>query len=161
MWLWHPADHWVFNVAERAAQFEAFSDVEQFGEAASRLAQQAASRVLALRERFDSIESAARYLAQAATDGFWQNYQAGIAAALVGDMSAAATRFQAVAATPATVAWISEAQARAKRLSDSFASTTRAREVVAAEVARTRGSLGLPALPAGADPWAATGRIAA
>ena len=60
-----------------------------------------------------------------------------------------------------TAAWIGEAQARAQRLFDSFTSMTRARELVAAEVARTREKLGLPALPADADLWAPAGYVAA
>jgi hypothetical protein len=161
MWFWHPADHWVFNEFERVAPFQEFRDDVQFAEVASQLAERAASQVLVLREKFDSIEAVAAYLTQTPTGGFWQDYQAGIAASLVGDTSTAAARFHAVAAIPATAAWIGEAQARAQRLFDSFTSMARARELVAAEVARTREKLGLPALPTDADLWAPAGRIAA
>lgn len=159
MWFWHPADHWVFNEFERVAPFQEFRDDAQFSEVASQFAERAASQVVALREKFDSIEAVAKYLAQTPIDGFWQNYQAGIAASLVGDTSAAAARFQAVAATPATAAWISDAQARAQRLFDSFTSMTRARELVAAEVTRTREKLKLPELPSDSDLWASDERI--
>jgi hypothetical protein len=161
MWFWHPADHWVFNEFERVAPFQEFHDGVQFAEAASQLAEQAASQVLVLREKFDSLEAVAKYLTQTPTDGFWQNYQAGIAASLVGDTSTATARFQAVAATQSTAAWVGQAQARAQRLFDSFTSVTRAREVVASEVARTREKLGLPALPTDSDLWAPAGRVTA
>lgn len=161
MWFWHPADHWVFNEFERVAPFQEFCDDVQFAEVASQLAERAAAQVLVLREKLDSIEAVAAYLTQTPTGGFWQDYQAGIAASLVGDTSAAAARFQAVAAIPVTAAWIGEAQARAQRLFDSFTSMARARELVAAEVARTREKLGLPALPTDSDLWAPAGRIAA
>lgn len=154
MWFWHPANHWVFNEFDRVAPFQEFRDEAQFAEVASQLAESAASQVIALREKFDSIEAVAKYLTQTQTDGFWQNYQAGIAASLTGDMSAAAARFQAVAATTATAAWVSEAQARAKHLFESFTSVTRARELVAAEVTRTREKLTLPEWPADTDIWA-------
>jgi len=157
--VWHPADHWVFNEFERVAPFQEFRDDAQFSEVASQFAERAASQVVALREKFDSIEAVAKYLAQTPIDGFWQNYQAGIAASLVGDTSTAAARFQAVAATPATAAWISEAQARAQRLFDSFTSMTRARELVAAEVTRTREKLKLAELPSDSDLWAPTVRL--
>jgi hypothetical protein len=153
MWLWHPADHWVFNEFERAAPFQDFQDDVQFAEIASQLAERAAARVIELRRKFESIETVARHLLHSPTDGFWQNYQAGIAATLVGDMSAAAARFRAVAATPAAAAWVSNAQARAQHLFDSFTSMARARELVSAEVARTREKLGLPALPNGGELW--------
>ena len=154
MWFWHPAEHWVFNEFERVAPFQELRDGLQFAEAASQLAERAASQVLVLRQKFNSIEAVAAHLAQTSTGGFWQDYQAGIAASLVGDTSTAAARFRAVASIPATAAWIGEAQARARRLSDSFTSMTRAREFVAAEVARTREKLGLPPLPRASDPWA-------
>jgi hypothetical protein len=161
MWFWHPADHWVFNEFERVAPFQEFRDDVQFAEVASQLAERAASQVLVLREKFDSIAAVATYLTQTPTGGFWQDYQAGIAASLVGDTSAAAARFQAVAATQSTAAWVGEAQARAQRLFDSFTSMTRARELVAAEVARTREKLGLPALSTDADLWVPAGRVTA
>lgn len=160
MWFWHPADHWVFNEFERVAPFQEFRDDVQFAEVASRLAERAASQVLALRQKFNSIEAAAAYLTQAPTGGFWQDYQAGIAASLVGDTPAAAARFQAVASIPATAAWIGEAQARAQRLFGSFTSMSRARELVAGEVARTREKLKLPQLPSDSDVWASGSRIA-
>ena len=152
-------DHWVFNEFERVAPFQEFRDDVQFAEVASHLAERAASQVLVLRQKFNSIEAVAAYLTQTPTGEFWQDYQAGIAASLVGDTSTAAARFQAVASIPATAAWIGEAQARAQRLFDSFTSMTRARELVAAEVALTREKLGLPALPADADLWAQAGRV--
>jgi hypothetical protein len=161
MWFWHPADHWVFNEFERVAPFQEFRDDVQFAEVASQLAERAASQVLVLRQKFNSIEAVAAHLTQTPTGGFWQDYQAGIAASLVGDTSTAAARFQAVASIAATAPWIGEAQARAQRLFDSFTSMTRARELVAAEVARTREKLGLPALPADVDLWASAGRVAA
>jgi len=154
MWFWHPTDHWVFHEYERVAPFHEFRDDAQFAEVASELAKRAASRVIAAREKFDSIEAVARYLMQTPTDGFWLNYQAGIAASLIGDTSTAAVRFQALAAIPSDAAWVSEAKDRARRLFDSFTSTTRTRELVAAEVARTREKLGLPALPSATDLWA-------
>jgi hypothetical protein len=159
MWLWHPADHWVFNEFERVAPFQEFRDDAQFSEVASQLAARAASQVMALREKFDSIDSVAKYLSQTPPDGFWQNYQAGIAASLIGDTTGAAARFRAFAATPATAAWVSNAQARAQRLSESFTSITRAREVVALEVARTREKLGLPELPTDTDLWTSVARV--
>jgi hypothetical protein len=163
MWFWHPADHWVFNEFDRVAPFQEFRDDAQFGEVASQLAERAASQVIALREKFDSIESVARYLTQKPADGLWPSYQAAIAASLIGDAAAAKAYFQAVAAVPAVAPWqwIGDVQARAKRLFESFTSIARAREVIAAEVARTREKLGLPELSTDTDLWAPTGRIAA
>lgn len=153
MWFWHPADHWVFNEFERVAPFHEFREATQFSEVADRLAESAATQVIALRQKFDSIESVASYLIDKPAEGLWPNYQAAIAASLVGDTLAAKSHFEAVAASPAVAPWewVSEVQARARRLSNAFTTTVRARRVVALEVARTREKLGLPELPNGAD----------
>lgn len=159
MWLWHPADHWVFNEFARVAPFHERHDDAQFRDVASRLAEHAAAEVRALRRKFASVESVARYLLQKPAEGLWPNYQAAIAASLIGDTAAAKAHFDAVAAIPAVAPWewVSDVQARANRLALSFTSLERAREAIAVEVARTRAKLGLPELPNVADLWCSPG----
>jgi hypothetical protein len=56
--------------------------------------------------------------------------------------------------TPATARYLSEVQARARRLSESITSVAQARRLIAEEVAQTREALGLSALPIDGDLWA-------
>lgn len=163
MWLWHPADHWVFNEFDRVAPFYEFHDDAQFRDVAAQLAEQAEAEVQKLRWKFDSLESVAKHLMQKPAEGLWPNYQAAIAASLIGDMSAAKTHFDAVAAIPAVAPgdWVRDVQAKANRLAMSFTSLANAREAVAAEVARTREKLGLPELPNVADLWNHSGETQA
>lgn len=112
MWLWRESDHLSFDVSEAGARTESFRNEAQFAREAKELARTAADQVRQCRERFRDLPAiAADLAARPARPGWlWEDYHAGVAAALVGDAPTAAQRLDAVLRADPDVPWIAQAQ---------------------------------------------------
>ncbi|MER5279364.1 hypothetical protein ABT025_27025, partial [Streptomyces sp. NPDC002809] len=91
---------------------------DQFTSLALELSRQAAANVTALREKFAGLPDATRYLtSRPVRQGFlWDSFDAGIAAALVGDPDTARDYFERVLREDALVPWEVDAQEKAREL---------------------------------------------
>ncbi|MFC7327930.1 hypothetical protein [Marinactinospora rubrisoli] len=118
MWLWQDLGHIAFNIGERLSVTEDYRGDEQFARVADDLAGRARTRVERLRRRFPDLAAVAGHLtAQPAGRGrFWEPWNAGVAAALVGDAALARERFADVLAEEAVAPWMEEAQRAARDL---------------------------------------------
>ncbi|MBM4824050.1 MULTISPECIES: hypothetical protein [Streptomyces] len=98
MWLWHDVDHLAFHVDAVRVSPEPFRSEEQFTPLALELSRQAAASVTALREKFPVLPEVVRYLtSRPVRRGFlWDCFDAGIAAALVGDPDTARDHFERI-----------------------------------------------------------------
>jgi SAM-dependent methyltransferase len=117
MWLWHDVDHLAFHVDAVRTGPELFRTEDQFTPLALDLGRQAAANVTALREKFPALPDVARYLtSRPVRRGFlWDSFDAGIAAALIGDPEMARAHFERVLREDAFAPWIVEAQEKTPR----------------------------------------------
>ncbi len=118
MWLWHDVDHLAFHVEGVRVGSELFRTEDQFTRVALDLSRQAAASVVALREKFLALPGAARYLmSRPVRRGFlWDSFDAGIAAALIGNPDAARDHFERVLREDPLAPWMVEAQEKAREL---------------------------------------------
>ncbi|MGR6968203.1 hypothetical protein ACU639_01050 [Streptomyces cynarae] len=118
MWLWQDLDHFAFNVSERLSGSEDYRSDEQFSRVAEELALRAQTRLQKLRDRFPDLQAVASHLAaQPVRRGwFWEPWNAGVAAALVGDVSLARQRFAAVLDEEPIAPWMGDAQQTAREV---------------------------------------------
>ncbi|MEU8833698.1 hypothetical protein [Streptomyces sp900116325] len=118
MWLWQDLDHFAFNVSERLSGTEDYRSDEQFSPMAEDLALRAQTHVQKLRDQFPDVESVASHLAaQPVRRGwFWELWNAGVAAALVGDVPLAQQRFAAVLDEESIAPWMDDAQQTTREL---------------------------------------------
>ncbi|MFD8914827.1 hypothetical protein [Streptomyces sp. NPDC059575] len=118
MWLWQDVEHFVFNVSERLSGTEHYRSDQQFAPEAEELALRAQSAVQTLRTRFPDLRSVASDLAaQPVRRGwFWEPWNAGVAAALVGDVPLARQRFATVLAEEPIAPWMDAAQQTTREL---------------------------------------------
>src|SRR5688500_14290339 len=118
MWLWQDLDHFAFNISERLSGTEDYRGDEQFAPVVEALALSAQTHVLKIRDQFPDLGSVASYLTAApvSRSGFWELWNAGVAAALVGDVSSARQRFAAVLDEEPFVEWIDDAPQAARQL---------------------------------------------
>ncbi|MYQ45934.1 hypothetical protein GTW40_12830 [Streptomyces sp. SID4985] len=112
MWLWQDLDHFAFHVSEELSGSEHYRSDQQFTPVADELALHAQDAVQKLRDRFPDLESVASDLAaQPVRRGwFWDAWHAGVAAALVGNVSLARQRFATVLAEEPIAPWMDDAQ---------------------------------------------------
>ncbi|MFE6869292.1 hypothetical protein ACFVFS_22410 [Kitasatospora sp. NPDC057692] len=118
MWLWHDVDHLAFHTDVLQVGSEPFRTEDQFTPLAVELGRQAAVNVTALRERFATLPDVARHLiSRPVRRGFiWDGFDAGIAAALVGDPETARDHFDRVIREDPLAPWMVQAQAKAYEL---------------------------------------------
>ncbi|MEU0627155.1 hypothetical protein [Streptomyces sp. NPDC005989] len=118
MWLWHDVDHLAFHVDAVRIGSELFRTEGQFTPVALDLGRQAAVNVTALREKFPDMPNVARHLtSRPVRRGFlWDSFDAGIAAALIGEPDMARDHFERVLREDALVPWITEVQERTREL---------------------------------------------
>ncbi|MFJ4923834.1 hypothetical protein [Streptomyces sp. NPDC088725] len=118
MWLWHDVDHLAFHVDALRTGPELFRTEDQLTPLALDLGRQAAANVTALREKFPDLPNVALYLtSRPVRRGFlWASFDAGIAAALIGDPDMARDHFKRVLREDALAPWIVEAQERTREL---------------------------------------------
>ncbi|MET9674662.1 hypothetical protein ABZY68_16425 [Streptomyces sp. NPDC006482] len=149
MWLWHDVDHLAFHVDALRVGSELFRTEEQFTPLALALSRHAAASVTALRERFPALPDVARYLtSRSVRRGFlWDGFDAGIAAALVGDPDTARDHFERVLREDALVPWMVDAQEKARELHAIAADRDAVTAWVTRAVASCRSKLGLDPVP--------------
>lgn len=118
MWLWHDVDHLAFHVDAVRVGSELFRNEDQFTRLALELGRQAAANVTALREKFAGLPDAARYLTSRPVRRgfFWDSFDSGIAAALVGDPDTARDHFERVLREEPLAPWMVDAQEKAREL---------------------------------------------
>lgn len=118
MWLWHDVDHLAFHVDAVRVSHEPFRTEDQFTPLALELSRQAAANVTALREKFPALPDVAQYLTSRPLRWgfFWDGFDAGVAAALVGDPDAARDQFERVLREDPLAPWMVEAQEKAREL---------------------------------------------
>ena len=118
MWLWQDRGQLAFDVGSREPGFERFVNPAQFTLDAQSLARRAAGLALEYRARFLDLPTVTDVLtSQKPRPGhFWDNYHAGIAAGLTGDISIARQRLDQVLAEDAFAPWMVQAQESARQL---------------------------------------------
>ncbi|MFF4577259.1 recombinase family protein [Streptomyces sp. NPDC001373] len=119
MWLWQDFDHLAFDFAEGMRPTEDFRSDEQFTAVADALALEAAQHVQDIRSRFSGLDKVTECLLQRPDrSGYlWENFNAGVAAALMGQPEAARQRLQKVLDEDPMSEWIREAQQTARDVS--------------------------------------------
>ncbi|MFF4309637.1 hypothetical protein [Streptomyces sp. NPDC001507] len=149
MWLWHDVGHLAFHVDAVRVGSELFRTEDQFTPLALELSRHAAANVTALREKFPALPSVARYLTlRPMRRGFlWDGFDAGIAAALVGDPDTARDHFERVLREDPLAPWMVEAQEKARELQAIAADRDAVTAWVARGVDSCRSKLGLDAMP--------------
>ncbi len=149
MWLWHDVDHLAFHVDAVRVGSELFRTEDQFTRLAAELSRQAAANVTALRERFPGLADVARYLtSRPVRRGFlWDSFDAGVAAALVGDADTARDHFERVLREDALVPWMVDAQEKARELHAIAADRDAVTAWVTRAVDSCRNKLGLDPVP--------------
>ncbi|NUK26839.1 hypothetical protein [Streptomyces lunaelactis] len=145
MWLWHDVDHLAFHAETARTGPELFRAEDQFTPLALELGRRAAAEVTVLREKFPALADVARYLtARPLRRGFlWESFDAGIAAALVGDTDTARDLFERVLREDALAPWMVEAQEKARELHVIAADHDAVTAWVARAVDSCRSKLGL------------------
>ncbi|MFD3701292.1 hypothetical protein ACFWUZ_35145 [Streptomyces sp. NPDC058646] len=118
LWMWHDVDHLAFHAEAARIGPELFRTDDQFTPLALELSRRAAAEVTAQREKFSALPDIARYLTSGPVRrGFlWDGFDAGIAAALVGDTGLACHLFEQVLREEALAPWMVEAQEKAREL---------------------------------------------
>ncbi|WP_405533218.1 hypothetical protein OG592_38975 [Streptomyces avidinii] len=157
MWLWQDVGHVTFNVRAAHRGSQEFRNETQFAAVAADLARRAEQQAIEFRHRFADLDSvAASLLGQPIRRGDVPgNLNAGIAAALVGDASAARDRFSAVLAEDPFADWILTAQQTAQSLFAAADDAAAVREWSRAAVLSCRSKLALADVPESAgDPFA-------
>ncbi|MGW2788157.1 hypothetical protein ACWC3X_44625 [Streptomyces populi] len=153
MWLWQDVGHVTFDFVERAQGSEPFRNEVQFASVAAELAGTAEEQVAGIRDRFADLNAVTHHLlSRPARPGLlWDSFNAGVAAGLVGDSTAARGRLTAVLAEDPFADWVREAQHTAQVLlnvaDDVAALQTWARTAVVS----CRSKLGLGDVPGAAD----------
>jgi len=97
-WLWTPKGHLSFDAGYRVGGFSEYESEAQFETIAMNLAERAKTEVLALRERFSSPLSAAKWIAANGMRpiDIWPHFNFGIACGLTGDVETSTAALQAV-----------------------------------------------------------------
>lgn len=151
-WLWSEIGSLSFDFGGRLMEHVQYVTDDQFTGAAVKLVETAAVEAQRLAELFDSLSKAAKVLLEAAqTDSGhphlhpgWSDYNAGVAAALIGRSEEARKVFAAILDSPAPSR--SLLHSAAKRMAHLLSDPTALREEVMTLVKRQREALGLPSL---------------
>ncbi|MET9465440.1 hypothetical protein ABZY44_11605 [Streptomyces sp. NPDC006544] len=150
MWLWQDVGHLTFNVHERVEGSQEFRHEQQFAAVMEKLAHDAEKCVGEFRDRFADLNAVARALLSQPVrrDDLWGNFNAGVAAALVGNASEARERFSAVLAHDPFTDWIQESQQTAQYLIDAAEDAAAVRAWARDAVVSCRAKLALGDVPA-------------
>ncbi|MCY9783546.1 hypothetical protein KIK06_06520 [Nocardiopsis sp. EMB25] len=145
MWLWQDLDHFAFNVSERLRGTADYRDDEQFAPVAEDLALLARGRMEEFRRRFPDPGSAAELMAaQPVRRGHLREpWNAGVAAALVGDTAVARERFAAVLEEDPIAPWMRGVQRTAREVLGMVRDSGAVRSWVVDRVASCRQRLSL------------------
>ncbi|WP_405680901.1 hypothetical protein OG239_02540 [Streptomyces sp. NBC_00868] len=149
MWMWHDVDHLAFRVEAVRIGPELFRTEDQFTPLALELSRRAAAEVSAQREKFPALPDIARYLmSRPVRRGFlWDGFDAGIAAALVGDTDLGRHLFEQVLGEDALAPWMVEAQEKARELHAIASDRDAVTGWVTRAVGSCRNELGLDPVP--------------
>ncbi|MFF4035731.1 hypothetical protein ACFYZ2_39350 [Streptomyces sviceus] len=111
MWLWWDVGHLAFDFAEQVRPTEDFRNEAQFTSVATALAQEAEQRVKDIRARFVDLGTTAEALmGRPSRPGYlWEDFNAGVAAALVGQPEVARQRLDRVLGEDPIADWIQQA----------------------------------------------------
>ncbi|MFI7010071.1 hypothetical protein [Streptomyces sp. NPDC050145] len=152
MWLWQDVGHVTFDFPQQA-RTEPYRDAIQFTPVAAELARTAEAQVTGLREQFADIQSATRRLLARPprTASLWENFNAGVAAALTGDAPSARTRFAAVLSEDPFTDWIEDVQRTARHLAEHAGDPAAVRVWATTAVLSCRTKLALGAPPGPPD----------
>ena len=118
-WLWTPKDYLSFDDGYRIEEFKEFKGDEQFQVVAKGLAERAKAEVAALRERFHSIASTARWLYSKPKrpEDIWAHIHVAVAAGLNRDIAIARRHFQrAIDIQERDLDWVRALKQRAAKL---------------------------------------------
>lgn len=151
-WLWSEIGSLSLDFGGRLKEHVKYVTDDQFKRAAVQLVDTAAAEAQRLAELFDSLSEAAKVLIEAAqTDGGqphihpgWSDYNAGVAAALMGRSEEARKMFAAILDSPAPSR--SLLHPAAKRMAHLLSDPTGLREEVMTLIKQQREALGLPSL---------------
>ncbi|MEV7523851.1 hypothetical protein [Streptomyces sp. NPDC091371] len=110
----------TFDFVERAKGTEPFRNETQFASTAAELAGTAEEQVAGIRDRFADLDSVAHsLLSRPARPGLlWESFNAGVAAGLLGNATAARERLAVVLAEDLFSDWVREVQQTARDLFD-------------------------------------------
>ncbi|MEU2776842.1 hypothetical protein ABZ646_29030 [Streptomyces sp. NPDC007162] len=149
MWLWHDVDHLAFHMDAVRTGSDLFRTEDQFTPLARELARRAAAEVTVLREKFPALPDVARCLTSRPTRrGFlWDSFDAGIAAALVGDPDTARDHFERVLREDPLVPWMVKAQEKTREFHAIAADHGAVVAWVTGAVDSCRSKLGLDPVP--------------
>ncbi|MFI6646696.1 hypothetical protein ACIBI8_03590 [Streptomyces sp. NPDC050529] len=149
MWLWQDFDNFAFNISEQLSGSQDYRSDQQFSPVAADLALRAQTHVQKLRNQFPDLESVASHLAaQPVRRGwFWELWNAGVAAALVGDAPLARQRFDAVLAEDPIAPWMDDAQRTTRELLATVQDRDAMRAWALSRIASCRHKLRLPPEP--------------
>lgn len=153
MWLWNAKGYYSFDDGGRIEPFQQFAEEIQFSEAATKLGESAAAAVLALREKFRSVDEVAKQLAEKQKKSIWDHFHSAMAALVTGNTLYAQSEFEAVAMAPVDAPWVLDLQSKAKSFSNIAGSIGFAREAVCDELSRARKLLKLPPLAVSTEIW--------
>ncbi|MFJ5776324.1 hypothetical protein [Streptomyces sp. NPDC093094] len=145
MWLWQDTEYFSFNVSAQEIGRQDFRHEDQFAPVAEDLARRAAGKVEAFRRRFPDLAAVADDLTARRTDrGWsWEAWNAGVAAALVGDTSTARERFTTVLDDDPVAPWMREAQQTTRELLDLVDDRDAVRSWAVDRITSCRARLGL------------------
>lgn len=151
-WLWSEIGALSFDFGGRIAEHVQYVTDAQFTPAAAQLAQSAAMEAQRLTETFQSLNQTAQILLEDARADRgqphlhpgWSDYNAGVAAALVGRLDEARGLFSRILDSPLTPS--SVLHSTAKRMEQLLSDPTGLREEVIFLIKEQRGALRLPPL---------------
>ena len=148
-WLWFPSPARVLNVNYRVPPFVAFENVGQFQPLVEAMAANAAQEVVAVRERFRSLNLVYRYLMDAVPENTgWPVYNAAVAAGLVGDIDGARRLFGRIATWPTDgYDWQASLKAQSSEISAALDDADAFRATVYDIISLNRRCRGLPPDP--------------
>ena len=137
IWLWRPKPSVAFSY--RPAEFISYESKTQFAPLVERMAGQAAQEVQALRVKLLSFESVLDFIKSRATRDGWPIYDAAIACALAGKVSAAQEFFNRIQAWQTDgYEWQLELKSEAEALSGLLNQPSKFRSTILATIERNR-----------------------
>ena len=152
-WLWYEKDCLSYsystdNLGPLVESFQDFDGTERFEAIAVSLAEVAKLEVLELRLRLRSVADASAAIEErlATLSPIWADYDAGVAAGLIGNVERAAEHFGNVEQAMHDVGWVHELKDRTAELLCLLADREQFQRQIEAVVGRTRDRLKLPKL---------------
>lgn len=149
MWLWQDVAHFTFNISEQPGTTRYYQNDEQFSPVAENLALSAQTQVQKLRAQFPDLESTANFLAAhpIKPGWFWDSWNTGVAAALVGNTLLARRHLTSVLDEDPIAPWMEAAQQTTRDLLPILQDRTAMRAWALDRITSCRNKLRLPPTP--------------